>query len=111
MQDQLEGDVRLQNAKDRLAVRQRQVQQQRFKKRSVLDEIEDKAMAATDPIKLDDLYNQCTTEFLRKTARSNDSDAGMDDSGVASSAQQLGGRKRSSDMPLEQLEANVNQRA
>lgn len=113
MQDQLEGDVRLQNAEARLADQQRQAQQQGSNERSLLDEIEDKAMVETDPIKLDDLYkeymDEYTTEVLRKLARSNDGDANMDDSGVASSAQQLGGSKRSSDMLLEELEANVNQ--
>ena len=156
MQERLEGDVRLQNAKDRLADRQRQVQQQgskkmnllseiedkamvetdpvkldvlykhyvdeytaESKKRSLLDGIEEKAMTETDPIKLEALYKQYKDEYTMKRAKVDNEDADMETSGEtsnealhsagASSSQQTGGKKRSSDMPLEELEASINE--
>ena len=118
MEERLEGDVRVQNAKDRMADRQRQVQQQEPKdsdgvalvplpkKRCQLDDIEDKVLVETDPIKLEALFKQYSKEYNAslKRARVENEDADMENSGGASAS-----RKRSSDMPLNELEANINQ--
>ena len=89
------------------------------KKRSLLDGIEEKAMTETDPIKLEALYKQYKDEYTMKRAKVDNEDADMETSGEASnealhsagasSSQQTEGKKRSSDMPLEELEASINE--